>query len=244
LPKVTLIIQARMGSTRLPGKMLLNLADKPFINQILTRLSNCKLVDQIVVAIPDTSENDILESVIDSSLCGVFRGDENDCVDRFYLAHKEFGGDFIIRFPGDNFAPDFREIDRLVDYHINFNPNGFSTNLTNVFDSGYPDGIGGEIFSEKLLDKIYLKNKTNHEKEHLHLNFFDYNSQTIKDQSIPVKTTKCPKNIQRPELILDINTYDQYIFASKMYSYFKSVNKINFLTEDIIDWYDVVLKKG
>ena len=73
--------------------------------------------------------------------------------------------------PDDNHTPEPSEFDRLIDFHLENNVNGFSTNICNVNDSGYPDGIGVEIFSIDLLQRIYREETDFEKREHVHLNF-------------------------------------------------------------------------
>ena len=90
-----------------------------------------------------------------------------------------------------------------------------------------------------------LKNKklSSNEKEHIHLNFYDYEKKIVKNpNNCPVKTIKCPANFSRPEIVLDVNTYEQYLFMQSLYDYLYPKNpKFNIL--DILDWYDKCYRK-
>ena len=99
--KSVLILQARMGSDRLPGKSMMPLAGKPLLYRILERVLRCQSIDQIVVAAPDTNENDILEKVANELNVSIFRGSENDVLDRYYKAAKDHKADLILRIPLD-----------------------------------------------------------------------------------------------------------------------------------------------
>lgn len=238
--KSVLILQARMGSDRLPGKSMMPLAGKPLLYRILERVLRCQSIDQIVVAAPDTNENDILEKVANELNVSIFRGSENDVLDRYYKAAKDHKADLILRIPADNFAPQPEEIEKILDFHIKNNLGGFSSNLSEVFHSGYPDGIGAEVFSFDLLHKAWLKNLDQKYREHVHLNFFDYESQLAFDETTcPVKTISCPELFRRPDIILDINTLSQYEFAKKLYEYLYPKNK-TFAIQDILQWHDTV----
>ena len=104
----------------------------------------------------------------------------------------------------------------------------------------YPDGIGAEVFSFDLLHKAWLKNLGQKYREHVHLNFFDYESQLAFDETTcPVKTISCPELFRRPDIILDINTLSQYEFAKKLYEYLYPKNK-TFAIQDILQWHDTV----
>lgn len=242
--KVDLIIQARMGSTRLPGKSLFDLAGEPLVGRIIERVKRCKRLNDIILAIPNNNDNLPLKKLAIRHNIKFFLGSENDLVRRYYGAAKFYETKFICRLPADNPTPEPSEFDRLIDFHLENNVNGFSTNICNVNDSGYPDGIGVEIFNIDLLERIYKEETDLEKREHVHLNFFNYKTGIATDKRLcPVKTIKCPKAFRRPELVLDVNTEEQYIFMKELYEYLYPINnRFNIL--DIINWYDnVYLKK-
>jgi len=88
MKKVVLIIQARMGSSRLPGKSMMDLAGKPLIYRVLDRITRIKNADKIVLAIPKGADNDILVDQASKLKIDVYRGSENDLLDRYYQAAK------------------------------------------------------------------------------------------------------------------------------------------------------------
>ena len=232
-----------MGSKRLPGKSLFDLAGAPLVGRILERVKRCKEVDEIILAIPDTFENKPLEILGENYKVNVFKGSENDLVDRYYQASKSFKTKNICRLPADNPTPEPNEIDKLIIFHKKYNKNGFSTNLSNAFDSGYPDGIGIEIFGFNLLESINKSTLDQEKREHLHLNFFDYKSgKALNQEWCPVKTINCPIEFRRPDLILDVNTFSEYLFMKELYEYLYPKNK-EFSIKEIIFWYDNVYMK-
>ena len=242
--KVDLIIQARMGSTRLPGKSLFDLAGEPLVGRILERVKKCKNIDDIILAIPDSKENLPLKDLALKYSVKVYQGSENDLVERYYKAAKKFKSEYVCRLPADNPTPEYLEIDKMIAYHLKSNKSGFSTNLAQVNGSGYPDGIGVEIFNVHLLKEIFFHDYDSQKREHLHLNFFNYESgKAIDSEWCPVHTIQCPKEYSRPDLILDVNTNDQYLFMKNLYEYLYPKNQ-DFGILEIIDWYDNVYKKS
>lgn len=240
--KTDLIIQARVGSTRLPGKTLLDLAGETLIGRILERVKRCKLINDIILAIPNSEENLPLKLIAKKFNVKVFLGSENDLVDRYYKAAKSFNTKFICRLPADNPTPEPSEIDKLIKFHKENNINGFSSNICNVLNSGYPDGIGIEIFNIELLENVFHSQVDSFKREHVHLNFFDYKTEKVVDDKwCPIKTVKCPDSFRRPEIVLDVNTYDQYLFMKNLYEYLYPLNK-KFTIVDTLNWYDNVYK--
>ncbi len=244
MKKIVLIIQARMGSTRLPGKSLLTLAGKPLVGRILERVKKCKNIDQIVLAIPNTKENDPLDEIGKEYNVSTFRGSEFNLLERYYEAAKFSSSDYVVRLPADNATPEPSEIDKIIDHHISLKRAGFSSNLSSFFGSNYPDGIGAEIFDFNLLEEAYKNENDKQKLEHVHLNFFDYSTEKAVDSNwCPISTIKCPKEYSRPEIVLDINTIDQYIFIKELYEYLYIKNP-NFTITDTLDWYDNFYKKN
>ena len=236
--RVVLIIQARMGSSRLPGKSMMDLAGAPLVGRILERVKRCTKLDDIVLAIPNTKNDRILMNLGESYGVKVFAGSENDLVDRYYQAAKSSQAEVIVRLPADNATPEPSEIDRIIDHHLSLGRKGFSSNLSVIGDSEYPDGIGAEVFDYSLLEDVFTKHDDPNQREHVHLNFYDYSTGKATDSNwCPISTIKCPEGFRRPDLILDINTQKQYDFMRHLYEYLYPRNS-EFHITDTIHWYD------
>jgi spore coat polysaccharide biosynthesis protein SpsF len=243
-PRVVLIIQARMGSARLPGKSMMDLAGAPLVGRILERVKRCTGLDDILLAVPDTKENRVLVGLGESYGVKVFAGSESDLVERYYQAARWANADVIGRLPADNATPEPGEIDRIVDFHLSLGRRGFSSNLSTIGDSEYPDGIGAEMFDFSLLEEARARYTDPRQREHVHLNFFDYsNNQPVDADWCPVSTIKCPEGFRRPDLVLDVNTPEQYEFMRALYEYLYPRNP-EFHITDTIRWYDDVYLKS
>lgn len=241
--RVVLIIQARMGSSRLPGKSMMDLAGAPLVGRILERVKRCKRLDEIVLAVPDTERDRVLGSLGREYGVTVFAGSENDLVERYYQAALASRADIIGRLPADNATPEPSEIDRIVDHHLSLGRRGFSSNLSVIDDSGYPDGIGAEMFDFSLLAEARQRHSDPVQREHVHRNFFDYGTQQPVDAAwCPISTVKCPAEFRRPDLVLDVNTQAQYEFMRKLYEYLHPRTP-SFHITDIIRWYDEVYRR-
>ncbi len=238
MSKVVLIIQARMSSTRLPGKSMMPLADKPLVYRMVERLQKCKKVDEIVIATSDQPEDKVLVDLANELGVSSFQGNLLNVRDRYLKAAEKFKAEFIIRIPADNPMPDANEIDKLIKFHLENNPYGFSSNLAQLNNSGYLDGIGAEIFSTKLLQESVTRSNSDVVREHVHRNFFDYSTQTPVDASwCPIASPKAPEELQRPDIILDVNTMDDYTKIKRIYDHLYPQNP-NFTTVDVINFID------
>ncbi len=161
-----------------------------------------------------------------------------DVRDRYLNAAEKFQADFIIRIPADNPMPDANEIDKLIEFHLEHNPSGFSSNLAQVNNSEYLDGVGAEIFSTKLLQESVARSSSDTLKEHVHRNFFDYSTQKPIDPAwCPIASPKAPAELRRPDIILDVNTMDDYTKIKRIYDNLYPKNP-NFTTVDVINFLD------
>ena len=233
-----------MGSTRLPGKSILDLAGAPLVGRILERVKRCQSADEIVLGVPDTPEDRALARLGSDYGVTVFAGSEHDVTDRYYRAALACGADVVVRLPADNAVPEPYEIDRIVEHHLSLGRRGFSSNLSVIGDSGYPDGIGAEVFDLSLLAEVNQSRSDPRHREHVHLNFFDYATQKAVDKVwCPISTVQCPAEFRRPDLVLDVNTQAQYEFMQALYENLYPKNP-NFHITDVIRWYDDVYAPG
>jgi spore coat polysaccharide biosynthesis protein SpsF len=236
--KVVAIVKARMGSTRLPGKSLMHLAGVPLVGRVLERIKFATKIDKLILAIPESSENNPLELLAQNYGVSVFRGSEIDLVNRYYNAAKNLSCKYVVRIPADNPVPQASEIDRIIDHHLSLNRPGFSSNLAQVYGSKYPDGVGAEIFDFELLKEASEDFSDSSKREHVHLNFFNYSTQEAVDEKwCPISTVPCPSDFARPDIVLDVNTQDQFEYMAHLYKDLYPSNP-KFDIKDIIKWHD------
>ena len=115
---ISAIIQARMGSTRLPDKVLMDVGGHPMLWHMIERLKPAKNVDEIILAIPNTKENDILEQFAKENNLKYFRGSENDVLARYYETAKTFKVDVIVRITSDCPLIDPEIVDKVIEEHL------------------------------------------------------------------------------------------------------------------------------
>ncbi len=236
--KIGMIIQARMSSKRFPRKVMKKILDEPMIYRIYERVRLCKKLDKIIVAIPLSQSDDILEIFLKKKKIKTFRGSENNLLSRYLRAAKSFNLDYIVRLPADNPLPDYKEIDKLINFHMKIknNLNVFSTNLQPIKNSKYIDGIGAEIFSFKMLEVLNKNKSLQKSKEHLSLNFYDFKKKRETNfKKFKIRFPISPKSIAYPNLVLDVNFKKQFNLITKIYKNLYSKKKI-FLTKEIINF--------
>lgn len=149
--KVLCIIQARMGSERLPGKVMKELGNKPMIEHTLSRVAGSDRVDQVVLATSDKeSENVMVDYLTDNGWC-VFRGDENNVLKRYVDCEEVYKGDIIIRVTGDCPFIDSDIIDNVITYFV---MNDFDYVRLDVPDT-FIRGFDVEIFTREAMLRVY-----------------------------------------------------------------------------------------
>jgi len=160
--KVVAVIQARMGSTRLPGKVLMDIAGKPMLWHVVDRVKRCKTIDQIVVAITEKEENKAIIEL--AKKCGVetFAGSEEDVLGRYYQAARRFNADVIVRITSDCPLIDPVIVDKLVDY---YRDNIDKIDYVNTAPS-FPEGVDTEVFGFNALEVTWKNAKKRYEREH------------------------------------------------------------------------------
>jgi spore coat polysaccharide biosynthesis protein SpsF len=196
-----IIIQARMGSQRFPGKMMALLNSIPIIEWVMRRSMKARLTDTVILATSINRENDVLERKARELGVSVFRGSEDDVLERFAMAARAYGLQTVVRVCADNplICPD--ELDNLITYFMENRPD-YAFNVVSKFDNLYPDGLGGEIVSNGTLQALHEKVTLQEEREHI-FNYIWNHSETYS-----IGTFKATPAIAYPDIKLDVNTED------------------------------------
>ncbi|MEJ2618090.1 MAG: glycosyltransferase family protein [Ignavibacteriaceae bacterium] len=161
---VTTVIQARMGSSRLPGKVLLPLAGKPLLVRMVERVKASKYCGRVVVA---TTYLDIDDPIID--LCkensiAFYRGHPDDLLDRHLNVGKKYNSNAVVKIPSDCPLIDPAVIDKVIKYYLD-NYTSFDY-VSNLHPPTYPDGNDVEIFSMESIEKAWEEAEKGLEREH------------------------------------------------------------------------------
>jgi spore coat polysaccharide biosynthesis protein SpsF len=162
--KVGAIIQARMGSTRLPGKVMLKLGDKPILQHIVERLKLCQGIDEIVLAITVNSKDDILAELAVNNGIKFFRGDEEDVLARYFYAAKENKLDIIARVTSDCPFVDPYLVDDLAGCFAGYPAIDY---ISNTLKRTFPRGLDVEVFKFSALEKAFSSARLPYQREHV-----------------------------------------------------------------------------
>jgi spore coat polysaccharide biosynthesis protein SpsF len=157
------ILQARMSSSRLPGKVMLPLAGAPMLARQLERIRRARNIDEIVVATSDQPEDDPIERVAEAEGTHVYRGSLDDVLDRFYRAAAVRRPDHVVRLTGDCPLADWDLIDRVIDFHRD---GGFDY-ASNALRPTWPDGLDVEVATFAALETAWREAELSVEREHV-----------------------------------------------------------------------------
>ena len=161
--KIVAIVQARMGSSRLPGKVLKNIVGKSAIELLLLRLQQAQLIDEICVATSVEKDNDLLCEQLKDLRVEYFRGSEQDVLGRFYEAACARNADVIVRITGDCPLVDPEVVDAVVrmilDHDVDY--------VSNIDPPSFPDGLDVEVFKKDMLDIANAQATSAFDREHV-----------------------------------------------------------------------------
>ncbi|WP_163538889.1 glycosyltransferase family protein [Gracilibacillus sp. YIM 98692] len=160
---IVAIIQARMGSSRLQGKVLKEVMSKPLLEYQLQRVKKSELITDVVVATTLLPSDDLIIDLCNELNIKTFRGPENNVLERYYQAAREYDANIIVRMTGDCPLIDPFIIDKVIDNYID---NEYDY-VSNTQIRTYPRGMDVEVFSGKALKSAYDNAKKGYEKEHV-----------------------------------------------------------------------------
>lgn len=220
-------IQVRMGSTRLPGKVMLEVDGKPLLGHLLDRLEQCRTLDQIVVATSIAEENDVIEEYCLSRKVEIFRGDENDVLGRTLGALSMCQADVGIEVFGDCPLIDPRIVDEIVEC---FGQAGDLDFVGNDLSTTYPPGMEVEVFSVAALADAASRTDDPDIREHGTL-FIRQRPDLYK-----IRNYSAPGTYHRPDLSLEIDTSEDLFVISAIIEAFSG--RPDYSLGDIIEFMD------
>lgn len=195
-----------MGSTRLPGKVLEPILEKPMLARQIERVRRARLVDEIIVATTTKSEDDPIVIVARKAGISCFRGSESDVLDRYYQAAKEARADIVIRVTGDCPLSDPAVIDETIEYFLkNIADIDYTSKPTN-----YPEGLDMEIFPFSVLERAWKEAMKPSEREHV--TPYIYNHPEI----FRVRTWESGKG-DFSKMHWSVDTPEDFIFVTKIF---------------------------
>jgi len=213
--KIVATIEARMTSSRLPGKVLLDLAGKPALEQLVERLRRSRYLDDIVVATTDRPTDDPVETLCRQIGCSFFRGSEDDVLARVLGAARSVSADLIVEITGDCPAVDWRHLDQLIETF-------FSGEYDYVANTSgprpYPVGFEVQVFPVAVLAEVdqLTRNPVDHE----HVSLYIYSH----PERYRVHYVEAGPDLYDPELEVTLDTPEDYQLIQSVFQALLPIN--------------------
>lgn len=218
---ILIIIQARMGSTRLEGKVLKELYGYPVLWHVVNRVKKSRYASKIIVATTENEEDDRIYEYCIANNIDVFRGSSEDVLDRYYRCTKEFGCDTVVRITADCPLHDSNVVDRVIEAYLQENCD-YASNV--LLEYTYPDGLDVEVFSFKALEEAWENASLSSEREHV----TPYIRKNIKYKKFNVYADK-----KYPIYRLTLDCLEDYELIKALY---EGIGKIGFGLDETIDF--------
>jgi spore coat polysaccharide biosynthesis protein SpsF len=217
--KIIAIVQARVGSTRLPNKIFYELSGKPLIWHVINRLKISSRLSDIVIATTDNKLDDRLALWADLNEVKLFRGSETNVLKRYYDAAVYFGADIIVRITADDPFKDAIVMDSVIDMVTNCSIDfGFNNK-----PASFPEGLDIEVFTFQALQKANANSIDSFEQEHV-TQYFHRNPSQFSMKNLSYK-----ENLSHFRWTID--TIDDYYMSSKIYEELYKSGEIFLLSE-------------
>jgi spore coat polysaccharide biosynthesis protein SpsF (cytidylyltransferase family) len=218
---ILVIIQARMSSQRLPGKVLRTILGRPMLELQIERILRCKKIDQLIVATSINQEDDPVEALCQKIETPCFRGDLTNVLDRFYQAARQYNPQHVVRLTGDCPLADPMLIDDLIEFYMAQGCNYAS----NCQEPTLPDGLDAEIFSFETLARTWQEAKLPSHLEHV------TSFMKSQPQQFTIACYKYHKNLSCHRWVVD--EPEDLEFVRRIYENLYPLNP-EFGTEDIV----------
>jgi spore coat polysaccharide biosynthesis protein SpsF len=222
-PNIVAIIQARMGSTRLPGKVMKIVDGMPILWHVVSRLKRSKLLNGIVVATSTDKADNQIEDFCKKNNISFYRGSNEDVLSRYYQTAKAYKADLVVRITSDCPLIDPEIVDLVIKRHLD-TKSDYTNNLL------YPRGLSPEVFNYAALEKAYKEAKAQPEREHVTVYFYR-NPSLFK-----VISVEAEKKFRRPDIRICVDQQEDVDLIRRIFEEMKG--KDFFLTEEIIDLFN------
>jgi spore coat polysaccharide biosynthesis protein SpsF len=215
------ILQARMGSTRLPGKVLQDLIGEPMLARVVNRVRCAQTLDDVVVATTTLARDDVIEQLCTTKRWLCYRGSENDVLDRYYQAARTYQADTIVRITSDCPLTDPEVIDLVVRAYQSAPAVDYASNILPA--RTFPRGLDVEAFGFDLLERLWHQDQNPATREHVTLHVHKHPGS--------FRTRGVTHSQDFSHWRWTVDTPEDLLFVQRIYEHFG---------HDIFSWYDVV----
>lgn len=227
------IIQARMGSSRLSGKVLKPILGKPMLWHIVERVRATPSISEVIVATPDSSDNEILRRFCTENEIACFAGSELDVLDRFYRAAQVMKGDPVLRITGDCPLADPQLIEKVIQMqqagaydHVGV---AAGAGAQRINRGRFPDGMDAECIAFTALERAWRESTDSRDREHV-TRYIWNNQQMFRCDSVTSDRTY-------PSLRLTVDHPEDFELVTRIYESLYDERR-HFLLEDVMRFLD------
>lgn len=225
--KVVAEIQARTGSSRLPGKVLKPIVGKPMLELLIERVKKAKLAEEVVVATSVNPGDDAIEELAARMRVRCFRGSEQDVLARVVGAVDSVKGDVVIQLWGDAPLIDPWIIDAAVKFYLDNDYDAVAT----FREKKYPWGMSLFVFPFKIIRERNACTKDPVEREHVSNHIYEH------PEKFTIGDLPCPPHLCRPDIRLTVDEQKDFEVVRKIFEHYYPY-KPDFDTQDIITFLD------
>lgn len=225
--KIVAIIEARMGSSRLPGKTLVPIIGRPMLALLVERLQRVPELDQIVIATTTATEDFQIEQLARRLEVGCFRGSSDDVLDRVLKAAMKHKADLIVEITGDCPLIDPDVTSETIRSFLAGEFDYFSNNLVRT----YPRGLDTQVFPTRILADVASRTNDPADREHVSLYIYEHPERYRLGHSL------APDRVRRPDLRLTVDTPEDLAMVRAIYESLYPADP-EFTVFDIVDFLD------
>ncbi len=227
--KIVSTIEARMASTRLPGKIMKEILGRPMLELLIERLKRAKKVDEIIVATTVNPEDEVVTRLAERVGVKWFRGSSEDVLDRVLQAAKFCKADVIVEMTGDCPLLDPEIVDMMVSKFLA--GKGKYDYVANVIKRTYPRGLDTQVFPVAVLQEVSRMTQDPADRENVSLYIYEH------PEKYRLLNVEAPPEIARPDLRLTVDTEDDLRLVREIFATIYP-KKQNFTSLDVIKLID------
>ena len=229
--KVGAIIQARDGSSRLPGKGMVDICGKPAIQRVVERVQAAKKVQEVVIAMPDVAAETNLAAFCEQMGCAYYQGSEEDVLTRVLEAAKKFDIDVIVEITADCPLIDWNHIDALISLF----QHGGVDHVSNIIERTFPRGYDIRVFSRDALERA--NKEVDNPVDRQHVSTWHYVNPTGK-QNYKCLNWPAPAGQNRPDIEVTLDTPEDLELIRWIYGFEKQGYNLELTCEQVIGLID------
>lgn len=225
--KIVASIEARMKSSRLPGKVMFKVCEKTILEHIIDRALQSLKITDVIVATTVSKEDDPIEKLCNDIGIPCFRGSEEDVLDRVSKAHQWFNTDIVVQLTGDSPFLDWKTIDKTIELFESSSVDYVSNTLNRT----YPIGIRSQVYSLDFIKKINLLKLEKRDREYVTTHIC-----RNAEEKYSLKNISAHKAVAYPKMRLTLDYPEDFSVVKKIYEnlyqdcqYFSLEDVVNFL---------------